>query len=86
MINNDYVTPPDVVAGLRNACRTYGHADRRPDQLVLDEIISRDFITDGDHRSTYKNACSSRASASPRTSREAARRWSSAAGASTTTA
>jgi outer membrane receptor protein involved in Fe transport len=54
MINNDWVTPPDVAAGLRNSCRTYGSPVGGRTEWCIDDIIDpENFISDGDNRSSY---------------------------------
>ena len=54
MINNDYVTPPDVVDALSNACRTYGQPVGGQQTWCIPEFLDLDrFTTDGNDRSSY---------------------------------
>jgi outer membrane receptor protein involved in Fe transport len=54
MINNDYVTPPEVVDALANACRSYGEPVGGQTDWCLSEFtdLSR-FTTDGNDRDPY---------------------------------
>ncbi|MFZ2492737.1 MAG: TonB-dependent receptor [Thermoanaerobaculia bacterium] len=55
MLNNDWVTPPDVANGLRTACRTYGTAiGGKTDWCIKDLFDVEDYISTGDNRSSYK--------------------------------
>ena len=54
MINNDYVTPPNVVAALQNACRTYDQPVGGRTTWCLPDFLDFDrYTTDGDDRDDY---------------------------------
>jgi hypothetical protein len=55
MINNDWVTPPGVAAGLRTACRTYGQpVGGKTDWCIRDLFDVEKYISTGNNRSSYK--------------------------------
>ncbi|HEX7707664.1 MAG TPA: TonB-dependent receptor [Thermoanaerobaculia bacterium] len=55
MLNNDWVTPPDVAAGLRTACRTYGQPVGGQTDWCINQLFNvEDYISDGSNRSSYK--------------------------------
>jgi outer membrane receptor protein involved in Fe transport len=54
MLNNDYVTPPNVVAALQSACRTYGQPVGGQTTWCLRDFLDLDrYTTDGDDRDAY---------------------------------
>ncbi|MEO8275351.1 MAG: TonB-dependent receptor [Thermoanaerobaculia bacterium] len=54
MLNNDWVTPPDVANGLRTSCRNYSQPIGGQTQWCIPDIIDvNNFITDGSDRSSY---------------------------------
>lgn len=54
MINNDYVTPPDVVAALEGACRTYDQpVGGRTDWCLRDFFPIDQYTSDGNDRPAY---------------------------------
>jgi hypothetical protein len=54
MINNDYVTPPEVVSGLQSACRTYDQPVGGQTEWCLRDFFDVDqFTTDGNDRDPY---------------------------------
>ncbi|MCA1563191.1 MAG: carboxypeptidase regulatory-like domain-containing protein [Acidobacteria bacterium] len=54
MLNNDWVTPPAVVNGLRTACRTYPEPVGGQTQWCIGDLFDLDnFISTGDNRSSY---------------------------------
>lgn len=51
MLNNDWVTPPDVANGLRTACRTYSQpVGGRTEWCIRDLFDVEDYISTGDNR------------------------------------
>lgn len=51
MLNNDWVTPPDVANGLRTACRTYSQpVGGRTEWCIRDLFDVDDYISTGDNR------------------------------------
>ncbi len=56
MLNNDWDTPADVVAGLETACRTYGTAVGGQTDWCIDELFDVDnYISTGSNRSSYSD-------------------------------
>ncbi|HWM92533.1 MAG TPA: carboxypeptidase regulatory-like domain-containing protein [Thermoanaerobaculia bacterium] len=54
MINNDYRTPPELVAAMEDACRTYGQPVGGQTTWCLRDFLDIDrFTTDGDDRDPY---------------------------------
>jgi outer membrane receptor protein involved in Fe transport len=54
MINNDYRTPPELVAALQSACRTYGTPVGGRDTWCLRDFLDLDrYTTDGNDRDAY---------------------------------
>ncbi len=54
MLNNDFVTPPNLVAALESACRTYGQPVGGQTSWCLRDFLDLDrFTTDGDDREAY---------------------------------
>lgn len=54
MINNDYRTPPELVAALEGACRTYGAPVGGQSTWCLRDFLDLDrYTTDGDDRDPY---------------------------------
>jgi hypothetical protein len=55
MLNNSWVTPPDVVAGLQTACRHYDKpVGGKSDWCIRDIFNINDYISTGNNRSSYK--------------------------------
>ena len=51
MLNNDYVTPPEIANGLRTACRTYAQpVGGRTEWCIRDLFDVEDYISTGDNR------------------------------------
>jgi hypothetical protein len=51
MLNNDYVTPPDIANGLRTACRTYSQPiGGKTEWCIRDLFDVEDYISTGDNR------------------------------------
>jgi hypothetical protein len=56
MLNNDYVTPPDIANGLRTACRTYAQPVGGKTQWCIRDLFDvEDYISTGDNRESPKN-------------------------------
>ncbi len=54
MINNDYVTPPEVVAAMQNACRTFDQPVGGQTDWCLNEFLDLSrYTTDGNDRDAY---------------------------------
>ncbi len=54
MINNDYTTPPELVAALSSACRTYGQPVGGQSTWCLRDFLDLDrYTTSGDDRDDY---------------------------------
>ncbi len=54
MLNNDYVTPPEVVSALQNSCRTYGSPVGGQTQWCIPEFLDLSrYTTDGNDRPAY---------------------------------
>ena len=54
MLNNDWVTPPDIAQGLRTACRTYGQQVGGKDTWCINELFDvENYISDGSNRESY---------------------------------
>ena len=54
MINNDFVTPPALVAALENACRTFGQPIGGQTTWCLPEVLDLSrFTTDNNRRDPY---------------------------------
>jgi len=55
MLNNSWETPADVVAGLQNACRTYGAPVGGQTTWCIDEFLDLDnYTANGSNRDSYK--------------------------------
>ncbi len=56
MLNNDWVTPADVVDGLRNSCRTYDQPIGGKSTWCIGDIFDIDnYVSTGSNRKSYKN-------------------------------
>jgi outer membrane receptor for ferrienterochelin and colicin len=56
MLNNDWVTPADVVSGLENSCRTYDPPIGGQADWCIDELFDpANYISTGDNRSSYSD-------------------------------
>jgi hypothetical protein len=54
MLNNDFRTPPELVAALESACRTYGQpVGGQTDWCLRDFLDLGEFTTDGNDRDAY---------------------------------
>jgi Carboxypeptidase regulatory-like domain/TonB-dependent Receptor Plug Domain len=51
MLNNDWVTPPEIANGLRTACRDYGQPVGGKSRWCINELFDvEDYISTGDNR------------------------------------
>ena len=56
MLNNDWVTPADVVQGLRTSCRTYPEPIGGQTEWCVDDIFNiDDYVSTGSNRTSYQN-------------------------------
>ena len=56
MLNNDWVTPADVVSGLENSCRTYDPPVGGQSEWCIPELFDPyDYISTGNNRSSYSD-------------------------------
>ena len=56
MLNNDWVTPADVVSGLKTACKAYSPPVGGKSEWCIPDLFNPDdYISTGSNRSSYKN-------------------------------
>ncbi len=56
MLNNDWVTPPEIANGLRTACRTYGQPIGGKTEWCINELFDvEDYISTGNERKSPKD-------------------------------